>query len=68
MKWLLESEEGVEQMRRRKFKVEPVFGITKSAIGFRRLSMRGLDKARCEWTLICTVYNLRKLFGATTQA
>lgn len=41
--------------------VEPVFGIIKAAIGFRRFSLRGLQKVRSEWNLICTAYNIRRL-------
>ena len=29
----------------------PVFGIIKSALGFRQFSLRGLDKVRGEWSL-----------------
>jgi len=36
-----ESEEGKEVYRYRKMTVEPVFGIIKQAMGFRRFSFRG---------------------------
>ncbi|MEO7129157.1 MAG: IS1182 family transposase, partial [Rhodoferax sp.] len=36
----------------RKQTVEPVFGIIKRAMGWRQMSMRGLDKARGEWSLV----------------
>jgi transposase len=49
---------------RRKAIVEPVFGQIQSALGFRRFSLRGLAKVRCEWALVCLVHNLRKLFRA----
>lgn len=42
--------------------VEPVFGIIKEALGFRRFSLRGLVKAGLEWTLVCLAYNLKRLF------
>jgi hypothetical protein len=41
--------------------VEPVFGITKQAIGFRRFMLRGLEKVSLEWTLVAMSYNLRRL-------
>ena len=41
--------------------VEPVFGQIKQARGFRQFLLRGIDKAKAEWALICTVHNLRKL-------
>jgi transposase len=47
--------------------VEPVFGIIKEAMGFRRFSLRGLAKVSLEWTLVTLAYNLRRLHrvGAT---
>lgn len=50
--------------RLRKHTVEPVFGQIKQARGFRQLLLRGRDKARGEWALICTAHNLLKLAGA----
>lgn len=41
--------------------VEPVFGIIKSARGFRQFLLRGLNKVRHEWSLLCTVHNILKL-------
>ena len=41
--------------------VEPVFGIIKQAIGFRRFMLRGLEKVSLEWTLVSLSYNLRRL-------
>ena len=35
----------------RKQTVEPVFGITKSVMGFRQFSLRGLRKVTAEWSL-----------------
>jgi IS5 family transposase len=43
--------------------VEPAFGIIKEAFGFRRFSLRGLEKAGLEWTLVCLAYNLKRLFN-----
>ena len=47
--------------------VEPVFGIIKSAMGFRQFSMRGLEKASLEWTLVSASYNLKRLFNLKAQ-
>jgi len=46
----------------RKQTVEPVFGIIKEVMGFRRFSLRGLAKVSLEWTLVCVSYNLKRLF------
>jgi transposase len=50
--------------------VEPVFGIIKEAMKFRRFSMRGHAKASTEWNLVCLAYNLKRLhiLGAKLQA
>jgi transposase len=47
--------------RLRKQIVEPVFGQIKQARGFRQFLLRGIDKVRAEWALICTAHNLNKL-------
>lgn len=47
--------------RLRKQIVEPVFGQIKQARGFRQFLLRGVDKVRAEWALICTAHNLVKL-------
>jgi len=51
--------------RLRKQIVEPVFGQIKQARGFRQFLLRGLNKVRGEWAMICTVHNLLKLANAT---
>ncbi len=50
--------------RLRKQVVEPVFGQIKQARGFRQFLLRGIDKVRAEWALICTAHNLTKLARA----
>lgn len=45
----------------RKQIVEPVFGIIKSVMGFRRFSMRGLESANNEWNLVCLAWNVKRL-------
>ena len=46
----------------RKGVVEPVFGQIKGVRGFRRFSMRGLEKIRAEWRLVCLTHNLLKIW------
>jgi hypothetical protein len=41
--------------------VEPVFGIIKAVLGFRRFSLRGLAKVTLEWDLVCLAYNCKRL-------
>jgi transposase len=47
--------------RRRAPTIEGTFGCIKSAMGFRRFLLRGLDKVRLEWLWVCTAFNLKKL-------
>lgn len=47
--------------RLRKQIVEPVFGQIKQGRGFRQFLLRGLNKVKAEWALICTAHNLTKL-------
>jgi len=50
--------------RLRKQIVEPVFGQIKQARGFRQFLLRGIEKVKAEWALICTAHNLAKLAKA----
>jgi Transposase DDE domain len=50
--------------RLRKQVVEPVFGQIKQARGFRQFLLRGIEKVKAEWAMLCTVHNLRKLASA----
>jgi transposase len=47
--------------RLRKQIVEPVFGQIKQARGFRQFLLRGIEKVKAEWAMICTAHNLTKL-------
>lgn len=51
----------------RKEIVEHLFGIVKGIDGFRRFTVRGLEKARAQWALVCTAVNLRKLYACWKQ-
>lgn len=51
-----------QRYRKRSGIVEPVFGLLKEILGYRRFLLRGLQKVRGEWALMCTAFNLRKLF------
>jgi len=55
-----------KKYRLRKQTVEPVFGILKEAMGFRRFQLRGLEKVRGEWNLVCLAYNCRRLHRLMT--
>jgi transposase len=56
----LATETGRQRYRRRKAVVEPVMGWIKGVLGFRRFSLRGQEKARQEWALVCLAVNLKR--------
>lgn len=45
----------------RKQTVEPVFGIIKQVMGFRRFSLRGLEKVSGEWALVALAWNVKRM-------
>jgi transposase len=57
----LKTKDGRKRYALRKQTVEPVFGIIKSVMGFRQFSLRGLDKVRGEWRLVCLAWNLKRM-------
>ena len=58
----LKTEPGKTLYKLRKQTVEPVFGIIKEVMGFRRFLLRGRVKVGLEWTLVCVSYNLKRMF------
>ena len=59
----LKTPEGRDLYALRKQTPEPVFSVIKSVLGFRQFSMRGLDKARGEWSLVTMAWNLKRMFA-----
>jgi len=59
----LKTPEGRALYALRKQTPEPVFGIIKSALGFRQFSLRGLEKARGEWSLVTMAWNIKRMFA-----
>lgn len=55
-----------EIYRKRKHTVEPVFGIIKEVLGFRRFSFRREEHIDNEWGLVCLAYNLKRMFNLKT--
>lgn len=46
----------------RKGLVEPVFGQIKRCMGFSEFTVRGLTKVQQEWSFMCAMHNLLKIF------
>ena len=61
MAYQLQTDPGKAIYGLRKSTVEPVIGIIKAVLGFRQFSLRGLDAAAGEWTLVCLAFNLKRL-------
>lgn len=64
MRRKLRTKQGREDYSKRKETVEPVFGQIKQGRGFRQFLLRGLQKVKGEWALVCTTHNLLKLWRA----
>ena len=62
MKHRLKTKEGKAFYAKRKTTSEPVFGIIKEVMGFRRFLLRGLEAVTDEWRLVCLAFNLKRLF------
>jgi transposase len=64
----LKTPEGRALYAPRQHTPEPVFGIIKSALGFRQFLLRGLDNVRGEWNLVTMAYNVKRLFALAAAA
>ena len=64
----LRTKKGRETYAKRKGMIEPIFGQIKHARGFRQFLLRGLEKIRAEWRLVCLTHNLLKLFRSEQWA
>jgi len=62
MRRKLRTKRGKAVYAARKAIVEPVFGQIKQARGFRRFLLRGIDKVRGEWSLLCLTHNILKIY------
>ena len=63
MQHRLRTASGKAKYALRKQTVEPVFGIIKEVMGFRRFLLRGKIKVSLEWTLVTLAYNFKRLFS-----
>ena len=63
----LRTKRGHTIYAQRKITVEPVFGQIKGR-GFRRFSLRGADRVKGEFHVVCAVHNLVKLWRTASAA
>jgi transposase len=64
MKQKLKTQVGKAVYAARKCVVEPVFGQIKQARGFRQFLLRGKEKVKGEWALLCLTHNILRLHTA----
>jgi len=57
----LRTRQGRDEYALRGRTVEPVFGQIKDRQGLRQFLRRGLNNVKAEWSLACTVHNIRKI-------
>lgn len=62
MKEKMERAESKEVYGLRKITVEPVYGNLKENLGFRGFLLRGLEKVKTEFNLVCIAHNLQKIW------
>jgi transposase len=55
------SPRGIEVRSQRPIEVEAVFGRLKQNWGFRRFMLRGVEKVKTEWGILCIAHNLSKM-------
>jgi len=62
MRRKLQTKAGAAIYAGRKSIVEPVFGQIKQARGFRQFLLRGIEKVRAEWAMVCMTHNILKIY------
>ena len=59
---------GYNIYKKRSYTIEPVFGQIKECLNMDRFLRRGLEAAKSEWILACSISNLMKLFRSKAVA
>ena len=62
MKAKMETDEAKQIYNLRKITVEPTYGNIKQNLGFREFLLRGLEKVKTEFNLVCIAHNLQKIW------
>ncbi len=63
MAYRLKTPRGKKLYALRKQTPEPVFGIIKSAMGYRQCLLRGLKNVTGEWSLVTLSWNIKRMFA-----
>jgi len=67
MREKLLTEEGRQRYKKRLSTAEPVFGNLKKNLGYRDFQLRGLEKVRGEFQLMCIAHNIKKIHKYVTS-
>ena len=59
----IKSEEGKRIYSKRMGAIEKVFGHIKANIGAKQMLVRGINKVKTVWSMLCTAYNLYRIFN-----
>ena len=63
MREKLKAEQGKMIYSKRMPTIEKIFGHIKKNLRCIRFRIRGFEKVKTEWSMICTVYNLKRIFN-----
>lgn len=55
------SKKGEKEYSKRAYIIEPIFGHLKFNLGYRNFLLRGLEKVRAEFKLMCIGWNIKKM-------
>jgi transposase len=61
MREKLSSKEGKKKYLKRQYTIEPVFGHLKYNLGYRYFLLRGIEKVKAEFQLMCIGWNIKKM-------
>ena len=61
------TEKGRQRYKKRLSTAEPVFGNLKKNLGYRDFQLRGLEKVRGEFQLMCIAHNIKKIHKYVTS-
>jgi transposase len=61
MREKLLSTKGALKYFKRQYTIEPIFGHLKYNLGYRSFLLRGVEKVRAEFKLMCIGWNLKKM-------
>jgi transposase len=63
MRHRMKTKDGKAVYAKRKSTIEPVFGIVKNVMKFKRFMLRGLNAVTNEWKLVALSFNIKRMFS-----